>query len=501
MSGYYPPQNQPPPQQNFQPYQPQPQYGGPPPQNYNQPYAPPHQPNGGYPANPPQQWGPPPVNQASYPTPPTQNFNTPQQPPYGAPPPAQQQGYHPTPPPPAPGGTGGGGWVQPPVPANNTPAPFYNQPTPLQGPPVIPRTYLGGGVHPSDNPLLPPHERVKEGVVVDNYDQGSMSRDIDAIRAATKGFGTNERALTGVLVTLTSLRIPPLDYAYRGRHGTDLAKLVAKETSGNFGLVLSQLVRGPLGGDVFALDKAIVGLGTNEALLTELVIGRPPSSLELFRAYYNAHHPTKNFDKMILSELSLKTKAAFQIALMGEWRDQPNVGKGMGDVFTGPGGTGFGGNVNEQMVQKDMADLMKMLKPSGGDTDSVYLASIFFARSPTHLNRLQQVYLLQRRAPLTRHVKLSVSGHLQKAFLFALEGGKKDITGCWRDAKQLHKTMEGMGTKETLLTIRLVRAKWDYQRFDMIKQAYQAKYKNSLQNRVMKETSGHYRDALMAVVG
>lgn len=61
---------------------------------------------------------------------------------------------------------------------------------------------------------------------------------------------------------------------------------------------------------------------------------------------------------------------------------------------------------------------------------SLIRASIFFARSPVHLNRLQQLYLLNRKAPLTRHVKANVQGHLCKALLYALEGGKKDVTGC-----------------------------------------------------------------------
>lgn len=81
----------------------------------------------------------------------------------------------------------------------------------------------------------------------------------------------------------------------------------------------------------------------------------------------------------------------------------------------------------------------------------------------------------------------------------------------------LEKTMAGMGTKDDLLIIRfvllslsflapangdrrLVRAHWDKQRFRAVQTAYQAKYGKTLASAVMKETSGDYRDGLMALI-
>lgn len=101
-------------------------------------------------------------------------------------------------------------------------------------------------------------------------------------------------------------------------------------------------------------------------------------------------------------------------------------------------------------------------------------SSIVFARSPLHLHHLQIEYLKARKIPLTRQVKRHITGHLRDALLYALEGGKKDTTGCCefffssrdqgrraeadagRDAKMLEKTMSGAGTKDDLLIIRSV---------------------------------------------
>lgn len=60
--------------------------------------------------------------------------------------------------------------------------------------------------------------------------------------------------------------------------------------------------------------------------------------------------------------------------------------------------------------------------------------------------------------------------------------------------------MAGLGTKDTQLIYRLTRAHWDPQRMDAVKDAYQRRYKKPLENRVKGETSGVYRDLLVALV-
>lgn len=90
-----------------------------------------------------------------------------------------------------------------------------------------------------------------------------------------------------------------------------------------------------------------------------------------------------------------------------------------------------------------------------------------------------------------------MSGHLQNALLFALEGGKRDWTGCHRDAKFLRRTMEGAGTKDWRLIYRLLRASWDKPRLRGVRAAYEAKYKTSLGQNIAHETSGDFRQVLL----
>ena len=150
------------------------------------------------------------------------------------------------------------------------------------------------------------------------------------------------------------------------------------------------------------------------------------------------------------------------------------------------------------MIQQDLLALQQTLH--SGNTDAQLLASIIFARSPLHLYHLQQAFLQgsSAHAPLTRLVKMRVAGHLKEALVYALDGAKKDCSGCHRDAKWIHKAMAGAGTKDQQLIDRLLRAHWDKPRFEAVKQAYERKWKR-LEVDIAGDTSGDFRDFLLEV--
>lgn len=74
----------------------------------------------------------------------------------------------------------------------------------------------------------------------------------------------------------------------RARHGVELAELLKKECGGHYEEVMLARIQGPLAFDVALLEKAIVGAGTDEELLTELVIGRTPLALDMLKAAFTA---------------------------------------------------------------------------------------------------------------------------------------------------------------------------------------------------------------------
>jgi annexin A7/11 len=60
--------------------------------------------------------------------------------------------------------------------------------------------------------------------------------------------------------------------------------------------------------------------------------------------------------------------------------------------------------------------------------------------------------------------------------------------------------MAGMGTKDTALVYRLVRAQWDPTRFSAVNTAYSNYKKTTLEKRVSGETSGNYKETLLLLI-
>lgn len=103
-----------------------------------------------------------------------------------------------------------------------------------------------------------------------------------------------------------------------------------------FVLVLKSL--GPLGGDVYLLNRACKGIGTHEDLLTEILMCRSNNEMfllkEAFRRTYN-----KDLVQVVKGELSMKTERMFVMALAGT-RDESTF-------------------VNHQQVQQDVEQLYR----------------------------------------------------------------------------------------------------------------------------------------------
>lgn len=89
-----------------------------------------------------------------------------------------------------------------------------------------------------------------------------------------------------------------------------------------------------------------------------MLVGRPPLAYDLLKAAYRARFQ-KDLEKTVMDELSFKTKGAMQVALLGDWRDQPQSGR-TPEMESGVGVGGFGGmggqggQVNQQMVADDL---------------------------------------------------------------------------------------------------------------------------------------------------
>ncbi|KAK0715893.1 hypothetical protein B0H67DRAFT_554322 [Lasiosphaeris hirsuta] len=468
----YPPYGQPPPQQGGYYQQPPPQgqpYGAPPPQT-QQYGAPPPQPYGapqGYGQQPP--YGAPAPYGAHSPQPP---YGAPS--PYGAPPPgpppghhyppAQQHGYGAPPPqqygapPPQPYGAPQG-YGQPPLPAQQ-----YGQAPPPPQP------------YPAYTPQFPPTPPTL-GYGPPQIIQWNGDADANALRAAMKKFGTDEKALIRVLATKDPLQVATIRDAYTRVHRLNLEKDIIKETSGWLETGLVQIVRGPLMTDVHLLHDALVGPGTNEAVLNDVLLGRSNADLIAIKSAYQRAYGQRLEDS-VRDDLSLKTERHFMIVL-GATRAEDAA------------------PVIKAEIDRDVSDLYNATEGKVG-TDEMKVCSILSTRNDNQIRAIAYEYQQRYARSLEDVIRKEFSGHMEDALLYQLRHG---LDKYMAEAQLIEDAMAGMGTKDTLLVSRIIRAHWDRSHMANVRGAYEKRYRKNLASRIKGETSGDYERLMLACIG
>lgn len=300
--------------------------------------------------------------------------------------------------------------------------------------------------------------------------------DVERIRKACKGFGTDEKAIIETLAPMDAFQINALSAAYISTTGKSLLSQLEGETSGWFEAALRAKVLGPVGYDVWLVHRACDGAGTHEDILNEVLLMRTNQEMHLLKEAYRATYG-KRMEDVVSGDLSLKTKRLFTMALQGA-RMEDHL------------------PVDHNMVQHDVRELKSAARGAG--TDEIKICGILTSRSTPHLQAISQSY----GSSLPKMISSEFSGHMRDALLYITESLVSNPTGIARDAALLEDSMKGMGTKDERLVYRLLRAHWNRPRFEMVKRVYKdTQSKRGLKKRIDGETSGDYKRFLLAVVG
>jgi annexin A7/11 len=208
----------------------------------------------------------------------------------------------------------------------------------------------------------------------------SATFDVDRLRKATKGFGTDEKTLIDVLCRVDAWQVDLLARTFEQTVGKPLKKVLEKELSGwlENGLVLASL--GPLGGDVQLLHRAMAGVGTHEDLLNEVLLGRSNMEIHLLKEAYQRTYG-KDLTRAVQGELSMKTERMFNMALSGAREESPQV--------------------DHSLVQADVERLHAAGAGKMG-TDEIAICGILMQRSEAHLKALAVAYQGRYRRTLSQ---------------------------------------------------------------------------------------------------
>ncbi|KAL1901693.1 hypothetical protein Cpir12675_000384 [Ceratocystis pirilliformis] len=471
-------------------YPPQGQYPPPPPSGQ---YPPHNQQYGQYPPSQQTQYapppGPPPPGQPQYGAPPGQyGAHTQYAPPPGPP---SQYGAHPPgqygAPPPA--SYGASGYGVPPPGQYPPPAGQYGHQQPLPGggyPPYLPADQPSPGYGPPQ-------------VISWNADPIAS-----ACRSAMKGFGTDEKALIRALADKDPLQIEAIKQSFERQFRRNLIKDVESETSGDFQFALLAILRGPCLNDAYELHRAIIGAGTNERALNDVLLGRSNADMHAIKSMYNRTY-RRNLETDVKGDLSAKTERMFMIVL---------------------GGTRADSQVQVQSHQAD-ADAQVVYQAGEGrlGTDQIAICSLFATRNDAQIRAFADAYRRNYSKDLEDVIKKVIqipvfnnqdtnngiwplanflekkkefSGHMEDALLYQL---RHAVSPYKNTAREIERAMAGVGTDEKALTRRIVAAHWDRNFMEGVKVEYHRMYNRDLARRIKGETRGDFERVLLACIG
>ncbi|OAD54767.1 Annexin-B11, partial [Eufriesea mexicana] len=305
------------------------------------------------------------------------------------------------------------------------------------------------------------------------YNDFDARADAEILRKAMKGFGTDEKAIINVLANRNNLQRQEIAVQFKTLYGKDLIKDLKSELSGNFEkLILAMMMPLP---QFYAkeLHSAMVGIGTDECVLIEVLCTMSNHEIRVIKQAYEAMYRTTLED-----DLRGDTSGNFKrlmVSLSCANRDESF-------------------DVDLAAAKEDAKQLLMGGELRFGTDESVFNA-ILVQRNVPQLRQIFQEYEDITGHSIETAIENEFSGDIKKGLL-AIVKCVKNRAGFFAD--QLYKSMKGLGTDDDHL-IRLVVTRSEVDMGE-IKEEFKRKYNESLEDFISGDCSGHYKKCLLALV-
>ena len=227
-----------------------------------------------------------------------------------------------------------------------------------------------------------------------------------------------------MLSKLDPLQMALLRNTYNQRYRSGLEGDIKSATSKYFQDGLVALVQGPLMHDVHSIRNAIKGLGTNETLLDDVMIGRSNADM---RAIKRAYQQTfgKTLEEDVRNDLSGKTKQLYDMIMTATRNEESTP-------------------VIPQEVEHDSVELHRAMKVG----DQIAVCSILTKRSDGQIRAIGIRFPGLHQTSLEHAIESNFKGHMHDALLLIVRRASDRAKS---DAFQLEDAMAGPGTKDVLL--------------------------------------------------
>lgn len=301
----------------------------------------------------------------------------------------------------------------------------------------------------------------------------NAQEDANALRTAMKGWGTDEDAIINILCTRTCPQRLQIVSTYKQMYGRDLITDIKSELRGRFEDVMVGLLYPMHEYLARELRRAIVGLGTDEDCLIEILCTRSNEDIRLIKQYYR-----NCFGKDLEHDIRGDTSGHFKRLLVSMCNGQREEGFAL----------------DPARARNDAQRLQQAGVLRWGTDESVFI-QIFASQSYEQLRLVSHEYNILANHTIVEAIRHEMSGDLQKALL-AIVACVYNIPFYF--AEKLYKSMKGFGTSDKAL-IRIIVSRCEVD-LVQIKEEYVKNFKLQLEASIQSDTSGDYRKALLALV-
>lgn len=298
----------------------------------------------------------------------------------------------------------------------------------------------------------------------------------EKLRKAMKGFGTDDDALIEVLTQNSDFNVGRIAQHYQTEFNRDIIKDLEAETSGNFEDTLVALTNSAAFRDAADCQNALSGIGTDEALLTEILCTREASELIAISAAFETA-TGKSLHEQVIEETGGDFEDLLKLVLSGA-REAPSRGD----------------QIDYARVARDV-DLLREAGEKKVGTDEEVFVEIFGSRSYAHLKAVAGHYSMHSKKDLSEVVRDEFRGDIERALLTIIEYARNPAAYF---AKRLEKAMDGIGTDDSqLIRIFVSRRSKD---LDNIADEFARVQQKSLKKWVKSELSGDFENIILAIM-
>jgi len=297
-----------------------------------------------------------------------------------------------------------------------------------------------------------------------------MSNDVEALRKAMEGFGTDEATLIKIIANRTSSQRQQIKAQYKATFGRDLIEDLKKETHGKLEKAFVALFTDPIEYDADSLREGMKGFGTNEDTLIEIISSRNPRHLQAVRNCYQ-----QKYNRDLEADIKKETHGTLEHILVTLLQ-----GKRSTNAYP-----------NENVCAGIAKEILDAGEAKLGTDESIF-NKYFGTLSPQELCCVAQQYHRLTGHTILDAIDKEFLGDSKKAFRSIVYA---TLSPAEYFATRVQEAIQGFGTKdELLMRVLITRDEID---LPIIKQYYKQLYGKDMVEAIRSDISGDYQKLMI----